>query len=433
MFSRIRQDGGGKMSKKDKDIYLGHCDVILNTKKQPLTVEQIIESADYLLKKLDEIVTDELNTKITEVSDVQDKLPEEQLNYSSLNILKEGVDTILDAVFDRTLTEISKQKNVYKEIIQIKEPEELRNKLRIFINIISFQFLVEFSYYLLGYREPSKSDFVNLNDEYKIFREFIQKTSNSWRIFSSDMENTRLIQSLSYNNGLVVALTHFGVDNTIQFLLKNQCICGMSFEHEPTDGRMMLPVEFVMHDITHYNNFKFLFDDCDSSSDVVTQLYEHIKKQPDSIRYPAKLILYLTLHEPVYRGQCYDGIKTLSEYVHKYVSDLANIDMFGLLIPKVIRDGNMEKLSNNPNDEINKKIIKHDIVTEYTKYCFECYKYAFDTFKDPTKENTVPEIPDMLKPYIQKNGQTAGRRKTHRKLTTKRRKQPRSRRRRHRK
>jgi hypothetical protein len=429
MFSRIRQDGGGKMKKKEKEIYLGHCDVILNTKKQPLTVEQIIESANYLLSTLEKVVTDELNKKITEVSNVQDKLPETYRNYDSLNILKEGVDTILDAVFDRTLTEISKQKNVYKEIIQIKEPEELRNKLRIFINIISFQFLVEFSYYLLGYREPIESDFVNLNDEYKIFREFIQKTS--WRIFSSYMENTRLIQSLSYNNGLVVALTHFGVDDTIQFLLKKQKLCGMSFEHEPTDGRMMLPVEFVMHDSTHYSNFISIFDgNCGSNRDDVIKLYEHIQKQPDSIRYPAKLILYLTLHEPVYRGQCYDGMKTFSEHVHEYVSDLANIDMLGLLIPKSIRDNHMDVDENEPS-KLSNKFINRNIIFHYVEYCFECYKYAFNTFKNPTKTYFVPKIPDMLKPYIKH--QTAGRRKSHRKRNTKRRKQPRSRRRHYRK
>ena len=135
------------------------------------------------------------------------------------------------------------------------------------------------------------------------------------------------------------------------------------------------------------------------------------------------------LHEP-YRGQCYDGI--LSEYVHEYDSDLANIDMFGLLIPKVIREKNMMVDENEPG-KLSNKFINRNIIFHYVEYCFECYKYAFNTFKDPTQTRTVPEIPDMLKPYIQKNGQTAGRRKSHRKRTTKRRKQPRSRRRRHRK
>lgn len=418
MFSRIRQDGGGKMKKKEKEIYLGHCDVILNTEKQPLTVEQIIESAKYLFYSLKHTAIEETYKKHEDTN--REKLIED-----------------IRIIFDSATAKYDK---IIKTII---DPTFLRIELQTFINIVSFQVLVAFTYYLLGYREPTIDDFWNPNKyESVMCMEFIGSTpynelqnhsTEDWRIYRDEMKETMIISVLTkedYANGLIITLTHFGVDDTIQFLLKNKCMCGMLFEHEYTDGRKILPVEFVIHDITHYTNFRSIFASCKPNNIVdVNQLYEYVKdfyehiKKLDNIyiQYPTKLILYLTFHEPVSRIQCYTNVHNkYTEYKNTYTHFLSDINNLGLLIPKKIRileDGSETKLRKN-------------IIEAYLDYAVACYKYAFDTFKDPKKTYPVPKIPDMLKPYLT---QTAGRRKSHRKRNTKRRKQPRSRRRRHRK
>ena len=228
MFSRIRQDGGGKMSKTDKDIYLGHCDVILNTEKKPLTVNQIMESADYLFENLRksayEHVSEKLNYGIDESSSGKPQLTKSDLFYNLLyDIISifESADDIYD--------EYTKEYDPNNSHI---DTNRLRIHVQTFINIVSLQVVIAFTYYCLRYREPEFEDFDNVRFIYNEFMNFIDNTkytNRKWIKYDYYMLKTIIIEFLSKNNGLIVTMTHFGVDNMIQILLNNQCICGMSF------------------------------------------------------------------------------------------------------------------------------------------------------------------------------------------------------------
>ena len=340
-------EGGSKLTKDQTAEYLVHCKNIIKHPDQSIRNESKI----YLLAKLYEYAKLVPHDKL---------LPDDKAQLNS------SIDLIFNNI-DQT------------------EPD-----LRI-VNAASLQLSILFTYvstYNNGWVEPELSDFgINNNNIYQIFKK-VTGSSNTkwdtaprntfaniligngvdWRIYS----NIKLLFNWNeLSNGIITILDYLTLDQIIVPYLNEWFICGLVYDKTYADGKLMVPFEFMHHDIIHYSNYDLAcFNWIEQTPAELLAFYEYFCTLPHA--YAIKVIFFMLIHESVCKWNKIKTMESLWELGAVEESRLFDDNDLGLLIPKPHRCNNETRIT-------------------YLETAVSAYNDAITAYKDAITFSLLPQ------------------------------------------
>jgi len=297
---------GGKLTKDQTNEYLVHCENVIKNAEPHI-------SKLYLLDKLREYAKSVTYTNFPRGATVQ-------LNYS------------IDLIFAN---------------IDETEPDLL------VVNAASLQLSVLFTYasmYNNDWVEPALSDFGNNNNIYQAFKRFTgnafvdilnnKRGHVDWRIY----KNIKLLFDWNQlSNGIITILDYLTLDQVIVPYLNEWFICGLVYDKTYADGKLMVPFEFVCHDIIHYSNYNHVcLSNMGHTPTELLAWYEYICTLPNA--YAVKVIFFMLIHESGCNWK--NGFDMQSSWSWGLaLSRLLDDNDLGLLIPKKHRDSDETRIA----------------------------------------------------------------------------------------
>lgn len=306
--------GGGKFTKDYKRTYLSHCENLFNESSE----ETKEESRNYLLAELEKDVRKVI---VTEYADA-DSETKRQLQKS------------VDIIFGRAnKTAINRD----------------RNHLGV-VNVVSLQCVLLFTYAANNFVIVEKEDLDDLFNSIRNGIQYSQLDTNSdkdWRYYKNidkSLLNNFYGKKINFEwhkpLGIITIIDFFTIDEILEQYLKfDKFYTGLLYKHEIVDDENMSPVDFIRHDIVHYQNFHRF---CGDKKENIKNLYEFIKTTTQiSQRNAAKLILYLYVHESGSRCSEFNDAHSLPI---EDIKPLFNDNDLGKLIPQKYRYSEITRL-----------------------------------------------------------------------------------------
>ena len=265
------------------------------------------------------------------------------------------------------------------------------------INIVSLQICILFNQYILKNKRRNNFEAGDTDD---VFEELTK--SDEWKDYlnmKSYLENypKNIIPQwnllLTPNNADAIFMIYIGflkLNELIESYLNNVFYFSLSYSPDWADGSYYLPLDFLSHDIFHYETHYYSSRDKSNIIEGFKQFRKYVLNTQDkSIQYSIDFALFIIIHE----GTPYDSFKednlenelqnnatvdSIFNILNEYIDEFTDLDNLGRAIPREYR-------------EVVKKgesiLLKKEKIQEYLRLVAERYVKCWETFKNSNKNN----------------------------------------------
>lgn len=178
------------------------------------------------------------------------------------------------------------------------------------VNVVSLQIIILFTYASLGYKEPTRKDwlFVDANDNVRFYTlTHSHQPDYNWRNFEDVYNNANTIRDSSrptvlsdfFSIGIITVLDNLSIDTIIEQYLNGWYTCQIVYKKTFTDSKSRLPFEYFYHDLVHYSYFKSDLHNNSKYSSTLKTFYDFINKFAcnQKQKYSVKVIFFIVIHE----------------------------------------------------------------------------------------------------------------------------------------
>lgn len=297
-YNYVKKSGGGEI---DRTEYIEHCKTLIEDNQNK-------QSYDYLLTKISEIVNIEIVNH----------------NVDSKSYTNFIFNTDFDA--ESTLDCLS------------------------LINIISFKCAYVFTYIqnintniftsplndiysISDVFDNIKNNYQNLPAINTYVKEMLSKYTNHYKSDGNNISDAKPM--------IITILDYLKLDENLDTYLDGYYLCCLVFKNVNADGYLVPPLEYVLHDIFHANQY---IKECHIKIDEREKrkkLFEFIKSFKNKYnKWACKVILFFKIHETHEPGleECKVFDKITPEATNKILDRVNNESDLQNLIPKKTRD-----------------------------------------------------------------------------------------------
>jgi len=178
------------------------------------------------------------------------------------------------------------------------------------VNVVSLQIIILFTYASLGYKEPTRKDwlFVDANDNVRFYTlTHSHQPDYNWRNFEDVYNNANTIRDSSrptvlsdfFSIGIITVLDNLSIDTIIEQYLNGWYTCQIVYKKTFADSKSRLPFEYFYHDLVHYSDFKSDLHNNSKYSSTLKTFYDFINKFAcnQKQKYSVKVIFFIVIHE----------------------------------------------------------------------------------------------------------------------------------------
>jgi hypothetical protein len=302
------------------------------------------------------------------------------------------------------------------------------------INMVSIQISILFTRYEITYKAKKRfnrfglfsqgdSDLYNYiiqNDDWKYHSHFKKILRNyrygfRFRLYDLVEETDRYPTFQGKNPIFMVFLGFLKLDEIVESYLNNVYFLGLSYKIEIVDGRLMYPIEYLLHDGDHYISY---LEGCitkyeDTMIIKLKEYYEYVKGNSDydkKVQYSIDFALFMLLHEDV----CGSDKKTDKNLFRSHNIYHLILEAFERRFPELCKLHNLGKaipVAYREVVEYNNTQLNEEKVMEYLDLVMESFLITWNNFNDAAykvnegvKERQIREPNEVVERPIASNG-----------------------------